>query len=115
MGSATLIGLYCPKGFHGLFGHLWAVSVSSGPSCYAASVLVGSQVMKEFLHVLISGLHFTEVSTVIGHDIGISPRTILMILNDLVIIKLVKAISSSGEINGSLVIPWCEECSYIRD
>ena len=42
-------------------------------------------------------------------NVGVSSGAVLMILNNLIVCQLVKAIPSSGEIDGDLVVPWGEE------
>ena len=68
--------------------------------------------IEEFLYILISGLHFAEIASMILENISVSAGTVLVVLYDFVIIQLVEAVSSCGEIDWSFVVPWCKESSY---
>ena len=72
-------------------------------------VLVRAEVIEEFLHILISRLHPSEIPSMVVKNVGVSSGAVLMILNNLIVCQLVKAIPSSGEIDGDLVVPWGEE------
>jgi hypothetical protein len=45
-------------------------------------------------------------------DVGVSAGPVLMVLNNLGVCKLVKAITGCGEIDGGLVVPGGKECGY---
>jgi hypothetical protein len=45
-------------------------------------------------------------------DVGVSAGPVLMVLNNLGVCKLVKAITGCGEIDGDLVVPGGKECGY---
>ena len=75
-------------------------------------VLVGAEVIEELLDILISRLHLSEVPSMVVEDVGVSARPVLMILDNLGVCKLVKAITGCGEIDGGLVVPGGKECGY---
>ena len=72
-------------------------------------VLVRAEVIEEFLHILISRLHPSEIPSMVVKNVGVSSRAVLMILNNLIVCQLVKAIPSCGKIDGDLVVPRGEE------